>query len=70
MAQREAGTPFFFFGVPDVLAIGLLAADTYRNGRLNKMFLAGTIVMIIGHWIRLVLMGTSGWLSIANWLAS
>jgi hypothetical protein len=65
-----AGTPFFFYGAPDIIAIVLLAIDTYRNGKLNKMFLAGTIVMILGHWLRLVFMGTSTWLSIANWLAS
>ena len=67
---EAAGTPFFFYGLPDILAIGLLALDTHRNGKLNKMFLAGTIVMILGHWLRLVLMDTSSWLAVANWLAS
>lgn len=65
----EAYGPLWFFGVPDVLAIIFVIGDTWRNGKLNKVFLAGAIFMIASHWLRLPLSTTSAWLSFASWLA-
>ncbi len=61
--------PLWFFGVPDLLAIIFVAVDTWRNGKLNKVFLAGAIFLIASHWLRLPLSTTSAWLSFASWLA-
>ena len=62
--------PLFFFGVPTVLAIGLIAYDTWRNRKLNKLFLAGSILLIISYPLRLVLMGTDAWVGFATWVTS
>jgi hypothetical protein len=64
----ESYGPFWFFGVPDLLALIFVAVDTWRNKKLNKVFLFGTIFMIASHWLRLPLSATSVWLSFATWL--
>ena len=60
--------PLWFFGVPDLLAVILVAVDTWRNRKLNTVFLAGAIFMIASHWIRLPFSTTSLWLSFATWV--
>jgi hypothetical protein len=65
-----ASTPPFFWGIPDVLAIGFLIYDTWKNRRLNKVFLAGVTLLIVSHVLRLMLAGTDGWLRVASWLTS
>jgi hypothetical protein len=42
--------------------------DTRRHAKLNKIFLAGALVLIASYVIRLAVMGTSGWMQIATWL--
>ena len=65
-----AGTPPFFFGVPDILAIIFVVYDARKNGRVNKVFLAGTLLLIVSHVIRLTQSGTETWISIATWLTA
>ncbi len=65
-----AGTPPFFFGVPDLLAISFLIYDTRKTGKLNRVFLAGTLLLISSHIVRLTLSGTDTWLRFAAWLTS
>jgi hypothetical protein len=60
--------PLWFFGVPDALAVIFLAVDTWRNRKLNVVFLVGTIFLIAMHWLRLPLSTTPAWLSFATWL--
>jgi len=62
--------PLWFYGVPDVLAIIFVAVDTWRNGKLNKVFLAGAIFLIASHWSRLAFSSTPTWVSFATWLTS
>jgi hypothetical protein len=62
--------PLWFFGVPDLVAIIFVAADTWRNGKLNKVFLAGTTFLIASHWLRLAIMSTPAWVNFATWLTS
>ena len=62
--------PFFFLGVPSILAIGLLIYDTWRNRKLNTVFLVGAIFMIASYPLRIILSGTDAWISFANWLTS
>ena len=64
----EAYGPLWFFGVPDVLAIIFVIVDTWRNKKLNTVFLAGAIFMIVSHWARLPLSTTSVWLNFATWV--
>ena len=59
--------PVWFFGFPDVLAIVFVIVDTWRHKKLNKVFLAGTLLMIVSHPLRLMLSGTELWLRFAAW---
>lgn len=61
--------PLWFFGVPDLIAIVFVIVDTWRNKKLNKVFLAAVIFMIVSHWARLPLSTTTAWHSFANWIA-
>ncbi len=60
--------PLWFFGLPDLLAIIFVVVDTWRNKKLNKVFLAGAIFMIASHWLRLGVSSTPAWLNFAAWL--
>ena len=62
--------PLWFFGVPDLVALLLVVADTWNNKKLNKVFLAGTIFLIVSHWLRLPLSSTEAWRGFAAWLTS
>src|SRR5687767_9394317 len=66
----ESYGPLWFFGVPDVLAIVFVIADTWRNRKLSKVFLAGAIFLIASHWIRLPFASTSVWMNFATWITS
>ncbi len=68
-ALLSAG-PLFFFGVPSVLAIGLLVYDTWRNRKLNVPFLVGALVLIASFPLRIVISETSAWMSFAVWVTS
>jgi hypothetical protein len=70
IASLQALGPLWFFGFPTVLTLLCLGLDTRRHGRLNKVFLAGALLLIASYVVRLVLMGTSGWMQIATWLTS
>lgn len=69
-APMPADSPLFFFGVPDGLAIIFLIFDTWKNRKVNKVFLAGTLLLIASHVIRLAAAGTDIWLRLAAWLTS
>jgi hypothetical protein len=65
-----AGGPLVFFGVPDVLAIVFVIADTWRNKKLNRVFLAGAILLIASHPLRIIISMTDAWVRFAEWLTS
>jgi hypothetical protein len=65
-----SGGPPVFFGIPAVITIGLLVYDTWLNRRLNKLFLAGSLLLIASYPLRLVLSGTDVWISFATWLTT
>ncbi|MBK7392499.1 MAG: hypothetical protein IPI64_04245 [Chloracidobacterium sp.] len=70
IASLQSLGPLFFFGVPTVLAIGFLIYDTWRNGKLNKVFLLGTLILAASYPLRLVLSGTDAWMRFATWLTT
>jgi uncharacterized membrane protein YozB (DUF420 family) len=59
--------PLWFFGLPDVLTIVFVIVDTWRNRKLNKVFLAGAVILIASHWLRLAFSSSSAWMSFAQW---
>ena len=60
--------PLWFFGLPDLLAITFVAYDTWKNGRLNRVFAVGATLLILSHPIRIMVSGTDTWLRFAAWL--
>ena len=68
IASLQSLGPLFFFGVPSVLAIGFLIFDTWRNKKLNRVYLAGTVFLIASYPLRIMLSGTDAWHSFAVWL--
>ena len=70
VAAFQSLGPLFFFGVPAVLAIVLLAYDTWANKKLNKVFLVGAIVLIASYPLRMLLAGTPAWMAFAAWVTS
>ena len=62
--------PLWFFGFPTVVALLCLGLETWRYRRLNRVFLAGTLLLIASYIVRLAIMGTNTWMAIAGWLTS
>lgn len=68
VASLQALGPLWFFGFPTVLALLCLGLDARRHGRLNRMFAAGTALLVASYVGRLALMPTDVWNSVATWL--
>lgn len=66
----QALGPFWLFGLPTVLLIAALAYDTWRSGKVNTVFLAGSIILIASFPLRLMIAETDTWMRFAAWLAS
>jgi hypothetical protein len=70
VAFLAAAGPLAFFGIPALLAIVFVVVDTWRNGKLNKVFLAGAILLIASFPLRFMLGFTPLWLRFATWLTA
>lgn len=68
IASLQAAGPLWFFGFPTALALLCLGLETWRHGRLNRIFLAGTLVLIASYVVRLMVMPTAAWMQVASWL--
>jgi hypothetical protein len=62
--------PVWIFGVPTVLTVAAIAYDTWRNGKVNKVFLAGSLLLIASFPGRIIIAGTDTWMLFATWLTS
>lgn len=62
--------PLWFYGVPTVITVALLALDTWYNRKLNKVFLFAATFLIFAMWIRLPLSSSGPWLKFAAWLTA
>jgi hypothetical protein len=65
----SGGIPVFF-GVPAAITILLLAYDTWRNRKLNTVFLVGALLLIASYPVRILLSGTEAWTAFATWLTT
>ena len=70
IAPLQAAGPLWFFGFPTALALLCLGLDRSRHGRLNRVFLAGMLLLLASYPVRLLLMGTDAWMQLASWLTS
>ena len=64
------GGPLAFFGLTDLCLLGFVAYDTFKHRRLHPVFLWGSIFIIAMQPLRLLLAGTSLWMSFAAALVS
>jgi hypothetical protein len=60
--------PLLFFGIPDLVLLGCIAYDYAKTRRLNPAFALGGLLPITSHPLRLMLSGTSFWMSFAHWI--
>ena len=51
-----------------MLAALCLGLDAWRHGRVNRIFLLGTLLLITSYVARLALMTSGAWLAVATWL--
>ncbi len=70
IASLQALGPLWFFGLPTVLALLCLGLDSRRHDRVNRGFVAGTVLLIASYPFRLGLMNTAAWLAAAAWLTN
>jgi len=60
---------FWAFGTPVILAICILAWQTWKHGKLNKVFAAGVALLLIAVPLRPIISETNAWLTFVGWIA-
>lgn len=70
LASLQAFGPLWFFGLPAFLALLCLGLDTRRYARVNRVFAAGTGLLLASYVVRLAIMMSAPWLDVARWLTS
>lgn len=68
--ELQALGAYWLFGLPTTLIAAALVYDTWRNRRLNTLFLGGAILLIVSFPLRLAIAGTETWERFATWLIS
>jgi hypothetical protein len=66
----QAMGPLFFFGVPTLIALVALALDARVRGRVNRLLLGGTLLLVASYVVRLSIMMTEPWMQFARWATS
>jgi hypothetical protein len=69
-AGLQALGPVWFFGFPGALALTCIVLDARHHGRVNRIFVAGTLLLLASYVVRLAVMPTATWLSVSRWLTS
>lgn len=62
-------TTLWAFGAADIVALACLAWHSWKHGKVNRVFAAGVLLMIVSVPLRLAIGETETWLAIAGWLA-
>jgi hypothetical protein len=62
--------PAWFLGLPAAIALGCVVLEARRYGSLNRVFLAGTILLVCSYPARLMLMSTDAWMTFATFATS
>lgn len=64
----ETGGPLVFFGLTDLFILPMIVFDIVTRGRPHRATLLGGALLVISHPLRLVVGGTSAWISFATWI--
>jgi len=70
VAAVQASPIVWVLGIISGAALVCLAFDRWRYGRVNRIFLAGALILIASFPIRIALMGTKAWMSFSTWLST
>lgn len=62
--------PLWFYGLPTLVILALIGLDTWKTGKLNKIFLIAGTFVIAAFWARLPLGSTQAWLGFASWITA
>ena len=68
-ATVKASPVAWLLGIIGGATLCCLAFDLWRYGKVNRVFLAGAVVLIASFPVRIALMGTHAWVSMATWLS-
>ena len=60
--------PLMFFGIPTLILIFAVIYDRLQQGKFNKIFVYGSLLLFISYPLRLMISGTEAWMSFARWL--
>jgi hypothetical protein len=63
-----AAGPAAFLGLTDLFVVACLVYDKVTRGRVHPAFWAGAIWLLVSQPARILISGTSAWLSFAGWL--
>ena len=67
MPFTPTGSPLLFaFGIPDLLAVAALGYHTWKYGKLNKVFAAAVVLLIIAIPVRMSFAETDLWLRLCD----
>ena len=55
-------------GAEALLALAAIVYDSVRQRWVNSAFVIGGVLLILSFPLRMLLMGTSGWIRAATWL--
>jgi hypothetical protein len=69
VAAVQASPVAWLLGIIGGASLFCLAFDRWRYGRVNRIFLAGAIVLMASFPVRIALMGTKAWTAFSTWLA-
>lgn len=59
--------PLAFFGIADLFVVALAVWDFRSRGRLHPVTLFGGLIFILSQPLRLMVSGTAGWQTFAEW---
>ena len=62
--------PLVFFGIPTLIMLFAVVYDRVQNGKFNKLFVYGSLLLFLSYPLRLMVCGTDVWLTFANWLTN
>jgi len=68
ITSRLMHTPLTFFGVADLILLVCIAYDVVKTRRLNPAYLWGGLLLVASHPLRLMLAGTTAWMTFAHWI--
>jgi hypothetical protein len=60
--------PLMFFGIADLILICCFTYDYLKTRRFSPAYLWGGLLLIASHPLRLLLSGTTAWMTFAHWI--